>query len=185
MTDKDIIRLFVRRSEEAIRSTAQKYGSYLTKIAMNILGRHEDSEECVSDTYFTAWRQIPPDDPERLLPYLGRITRCLALDRWDHLTAKKRNSGLEVQLSELEECLAGTDSVEKQYEVGEIAAAVSAFLKKQSEDARNIFIRRYWYSESNADIAKHFGMTESNVKTILSRTRSKLKKYLESEGFTV
>ena len=185
MTYKDIIELFVRRSEEAVRSAEQKYGSYLKKIAMNILGRHEDSEECVNDTYFTAWRQIPPDEPERLLPYLGRITRCLALDRWDHLNAKKRNSGLEVQLSELEDCLAGTDSVKKQYEAGEIAAAVSAFLKKQSEGARNIFIRRYWYSENISDIAKRFGKTESNIKTLLSRTRSKLKKNLESEGFTV
>lgn len=185
MTDQTIIELFWQRSEEAIRSTAQKYGAYLMKIAMNILSHYEESEECVSDTYFTAWNQIPPTRPQRLLPYLGRITRCLALNRYDYLTAQKRNSELTLQLSELEECLSGTDSPELQYESGELAGAISAFLRTQSADARNIFIRRYWFSDSIALIADRFQISESKVKTTLFRTRNRLRKYLEGEGYRI
>ena len=64
-TDQTIIDLFWRRSEDAIQNTAQKYGKYLTKIAMNVLNCREDSEECVNDTYLAAWRQIPPDRPQK------------------------------------------------------------------------------------------------------------------------
>ena len=127
MTDQTIIDLFWQRSEEAIRNTSEKYGKYLTKIALNILKYYEESEECVNDTYLAAWEQIPPERPQKLLPYLGRITRCLALNRYDYLTAQKRNAEFTLQLSELEECIPETDSPEAQYESGEIASAISVF----------------------------------------------------------
>lgn len=183
MTDEIIIDLFWQRSEDAIRNTSQKYGNYLTKIAMNILRQHEESEECVNDTYLAAWNQMPSDRPGKLLPYLGRITRCLALNRYDYLTAQKRNAEFTVLLSELEGCLSGTDSVEAQYEAGEVASAISAFLRTQSPEIRNIFIRRYWFSDSISDISDRFQMSDSKVKSALFRTRNRLKQHLESEGY--
>ena len=185
MTDQTIIDLFWQRSEEAIRSADQKYGKYLLKIAMNILRRFQESEECVSDTYFTAWRQIPPDRPQRLLAYLGRITRCCALNCYDYMHAQKRNAEFTLLLSELEDCLAETDSAEEQYMKGEIAAAITAFLKMQKADDRVVFIRRYWFCDSIAEIAERFDMSESKVKSMLFRTRNRLKNYLESEGYHI
>lgn len=185
MTDQTIIDLFWQRSEDAIESTAEKYGAYLSKIAMNILSCREESEECVNDTYHTAWNQIPPDRPKKLLAYLGRITRCLAFNRYDYLTAQKRCSELTVQLSELEECLSGTACVEAQYEAGEIASCISAFLRNQRPDIRNIFLRRYWFCDSIEQIAGRFHMSESKVKSMLFRTRAKLKQHLESEGYDI
>lgn len=185
MTDQTIVDLFWQRSEDAIQNTSQKYGKYLTKIAMNILNQYEESEECVNDTYLSAWNQIPPERPQNLLPYLGRITRCLALNRYDYLKAQKRNAAFDVQLSELEECLTGGESAETQYEAGEVSAAISAFLRTQKEEARNIFIRRYWYSDSITEIGERFYMSESKVKSILFRTRNRLKMYLESEGYRI
>ena len=185
MTDQMIVDLFWQRSEDAVQNTTQKYGKYLTKIAMNILNHYEESEECVNDTYLAAWNQMPSDRPQKLLPYLGRITRCLALNRYDYMTAQKRNAEFTLQLSELEECLSGADSAEAQYEASQVASAISAFLRSQSLDVRNIFIRRYWFSDSISEIAEHFQMGESKVKSILFRTRNRLKKYLESEGYHI
>ena len=185
MTNQTIIDLFWQRSGDAIRNTSQKYGKYLTKIAMNILNYREESEECVNDTYFAAWEQIPPDRPQKFLPYLGRITRCLALNRHDYLTAQKRRVEFTLQLSELEECLTGVDSIETQYEAGEVAAVISAFLRTQNADTRNIFIRRYWFSDSITEIASCFHIGESKVKSILFRTRNRLKKHLESGGYHI
>ncbi len=185
MTDESIVALFWERSENAIKNTAEKYGRYLMKIAINILHIHEAAEECVNDTYFTAWKQIPPDCPKELLPYLGRITRCLALNRYDYLTAQKRSVDFTLQLTELEECLRRPDTIESEYEYRELSSAISAFLRTLDAEKRNIFIRRYWFSDSIADIAKRFKIGESKVKVILFRVRKQLGKYLESEGYSI
>lgn len=87
MTDAEIVALYWNRSEEAIAHTMRTYGRYLMKLAMNILRLRQEAEECVNDTYLSAWNQLPPDRPEKLMPYLGRIARCLALNRYDYLTA--------------------------------------------------------------------------------------------------
>lgn len=183
MTDFEIVALYWQRSENAIACTMEKYGRYLLKITSNILRMKEEAEECVNDTYMSAWNQMPSDRPEHLLPYLGRISRCLALNRYDYLTAQKRNSNLTLQLSELEDCLSTSDSTEQQYEETLLAAAISDFLRKQSEEDRNLFIRRYWYSDSIKDIARHCGLTESKVKSQLFRIRGRLKDYLLKEGY--
>lgn len=185
MTDESIVAQFLERSENAIKDTAEKYGRYLMKIAGNILCLPEDAEECVNDTYFTAWKQIPPDRPQKLLPYLGRITRCLALNRHDYLTAQKRSVEFEVQLTELEDCLNAPNTVESQYEQGELTAAISDFLRTLNPEKRNIFIRRYWFSDSIIEIAERFSLSESKVKSILFRIRKQLKKHLESEGYCI
>lgn len=184
MTDESIVAQFWERSEDAIKNTSEKYGRYLMKIAVNILSIYEDAEECVSDTYCRAWNQIPPDRPQKLLPYLGRITRCLALNRYDYLTAQKRNADLTLQLSELEDCISQPDdTIERQYENNELSNAISAFLRTLDIEKRNIFIRRYWFSDSITSIAERFDMSESKVKSILFRVRKQLRKHLESEGY--
>lgn len=185
MTDESIITQFWERSETAIKSTSDKYGRYLTKIAMNILHLHEDAEECVNDTYYTAWKQIPPDRPNKLLPYLGRITRCLALNRCDYLNAQKRSADFTLQLTELEDCLSLPDTAASRYESGELASTISAFLRTLDGQKRNIFIRRYWFSDSIADIAVRFMISESKVKSILFRVRKQLKQHLEREGYRI
>lgn len=182
MTDEQIVAQFWARSENAIRETEERYGRYLLKIAANILHIHEDAEECVNDTYYTAWNQIPPDRPQRLLPYLGRITRCLALNRHDYLTAQKRNADFSLQLSELEECLSLTETTESRYEADELAAAISAFLRMLDKEKRIVFVRRYWFSDSIADIAAQLSLSESKVKSILFRVRKHLKIYLNERG---
>ena len=63
MDDQAIIELFWHRSENAISETAAKYGNYCYCIAYNVLSNHEDSEECVNDTYYKVWESIPPTRP--------------------------------------------------------------------------------------------------------------------------
>ena len=185
MTDLEIVALYWKRSEEAIACTMQKYGRYLLRLALNILHIHEEAEECVNETYLSAWNQLPPDKPEKLLPYLGRISRCLALNRYDYLTAQKRSVDFTVQLSELEDILSAPDTPQQQYERAELASAISDFLRSQSEEDRNLFVRRYWYSDSIRDIAKRYDLRENTVKSRLLRTRQRLKTCLEKEGYVL
>ena len=59
MTDADIVTLYWARDEQAIAQTAQKFGAYCRKIAMNLLGSQEDAEECENDTWMAAWNSMP------------------------------------------------------------------------------------------------------------------------------
>lgn len=182
MEDHEIVHLFLQRSQRAIIETKNKYGAYCRVIARNILSNDSDVEECENDTYLAAWDAIPPHLPRKFPVFLGRLTRNIALDKHGYNTAKKRNREFEVMLTELEGCLASPRTVEKEYEAGELANLISQFLYDTEVRARNIFIRRYWYSDSIGDLAMRFNMSSSKVKSILFRTRKKLRAYLDKEG---
>ena len=182
MDDDRIVDLYWERSENAISETAIKYGRYCRAIAFNILSNNQDAEECENDTYTAAWNAMPPTRPKKLLAFLGRLTRNIALDRWDYKTAKKRNCEFEVILSELGDCVSLADDVVSQYVAGEIAEYINRFLRSIDVKHRIIFMRRYWYSDSIKDISVRYHMSESKVKSMLYRTRNKLREYLEKEG---
>lgn len=186
MKDSAIVALYWARDEQALTETAAKFGAYCRKIAFNLLGSTSDAEEVENDTWMAAWNSMPENRPARLAPYLGRITRNLALDRRDKALAQKRGGGqAEVVLEELEGCLASPARVEHAAEAAETARFISSFLRRQPEPARGIFIRRYWYCDSTADIAARYGIPEGRVRVILHRTRNKLKKELSEQGVNV
>ncbi len=182
MEDHDIIALYFDRNENAIRETAQKYGAYCGSIALNILSSAEDTEECLNDTWLRAWNSIPPHRPNVLRVFLGKITRNLALDRYKARNAEKRAGGeFAMSLDELKECVGAEDERDSAV----IGESISRFLRGQSKETRGVFVCRYFYCDSIADIARRFGMSEGKVKTLLFRTRAKLKIHLEGEGITV
>ena len=185
MDDNAIIDLFFQRSENAITETSLKYHQYCMTIAYNILPCHHDAEESVNDTYLTAWNIIPPNRPKKLSAFLGRITRNIALNKYDYYKAKKRNNEFDLILSELGDIVSAQESVETQYEAGQVAEAISAFLRCIDTENRNVFIRRYWYTDSISDIANRFGISESKIKSMLLRIRNKLKSFLEKEGIKI
>lgn len=186
MEDSQIVQLYWDRSASAIPATAKKYGSYCTAIARNILGSAEDAEECVNDTYLQAWNAMPPHRPLRLSAFLGRITRNLSFNRYKRLHAGKRGGGeLAVVLDELAECVSGAGDVERELDRQELAKAIDGFLNTLSPEKRSIFVCRYWYSDSIADIARRHGMKEGAVSMALNRMRQKLREHLLERGFSL
>ncbi|KHL96227.1 RNA polymerase sigma-70 factor, ECF subfamily protein [Paenibacillus sp. IHB B 3415] len=182
MEDQGIVHLYLQRSQQAIVETKNKYGAYCRVIARNIISNLSDIDECENDTYLAAWNAIPPTMPRKLSVFLGRITRNIVLDRYSYNTAKKRNRQFDAILTELEGCIASPDTVEGEYEAGETASLINEFLYGIEEQARNIFIRRYWYSDSIEELAMRFQMSSSKVKSILFRTRHKLRAHLAKGG---
>lgn len=183
MTDNQIVELYFRRSERALEETAAQYGQLFYRISYNILTNHEDAEECVSDTYLTAWETIPPTRPNRLGVFLSKITRRLSIDRWRRNTAAKRGGGqLTLAIDELDFCLASHEDVEENYIHKELTELLQSFLSGLPDTERDVFLCRYWYMDSIRDIAGDFGFTQGKVKTMLMRTRNKLRIYLERKG---
>lgn len=185
LEDTEIIALYQNRDEDAIRQTEKKYSGYLTKIALNILGSREDSEECVNDTYFKAWNTIPPNVPAALSHYLGKITRELSIDRLRRKTSQKRGgSEYELSLEELREC-AAPDNTEQAADLSALVALIGKFLRSCRDSERDMFVCRYFFCDSLKEIAGYFGDSEAKIKSTLFRLRKKIKKYLESEGYVI
>lgn len=183
MDDGSIVDLYWQRDQEAIAQSNRKYGAYCYTIANRILKNEEDAEECVNDTWLGAWNAMPIHRPNFLAPFLGKITRRLAFSRWKAGRAEKRGGGeLPLLLEELEECIPAVPGAGQVVEDRELEQMVNHFLYTLPERACYIFIRRYWYAESLAEIAARYGMGQGAVKSSLFRSREKLRKYLEKEG---
>ena len=186
MEDCEILELYRTRSEEALRQTEQKYSRYLMTISLNILTDREDSRECVNDTYLRAWNTIPPNFPERLARYLGKICRDISISVYRRKKAAKRGgSEYSLSLEELCDCVSGSSTPEESYEIKRLSAAIGEYLRGISTQARVEFVQRYYFCDSVKAIAEYSGRSVSAVKSGLLRTRRGLKDYLEKEGFTV
>ena len=182
MEDEKIVDLFWDRDESALVQTKRKYGDYCYSIAYHIVNNAEDAEECENDTYLGAWNSIPPQRPMVLKAYLAKIVRNLSLKKWRGTVAKKRGGG-EAQLifDELSASIPDNRNVEAIVEAKELTCVIEQFLKEQSVMDRRVFICRYWYFDSIAEISDQFGFSVSKTKSILFRTRKKLFEKLKEE----
>ncbi|MBE6842190.1 MAG: sigma-70 family RNA polymerase sigma factor [Ruminococcus sp.] len=183
MEDKDIIGLYISRSERAISETDIKYGSYCRTIARNVLGDNGETEECVNDTYFSLWKTIPPTIPTILKSFIAKITRNKAINMYEKKTASKRSNGqMEVSIDELTECFDSSDDAQSRVERQETIAALNEFLEGLDKNKRIYFIQRYWYMTPIKEIAAKNNISEGSLKTMLSRIRADLKKYIKARG---
>lgn len=183
MDDKAIIHLFFERSEAAIKETTKKYGAYCYAIAYRILENHEDSEECVNDSYLALWSSIPPNRPHSLSAYIAKTVRNISLNRQKAKRAQKRGGGeIDAVLEEVEHILSDSDDILNDIVLKD---TIERFLKGLKKRQRIIFMQRYWYMASVEDIANEFSISEANVKMILSRTRNELRDFLKKEDITV
>ncbi len=182
MTDTEIIGLYFARDEQAIRASQEAHGAYCRALISRMLGSPLDVEEIMSDVWLRLWDSIPPNRPGNLRLYIAKIGRNLACNRLREGRAAKRGDGMDAVLDELSECLGGL-STEEVVDAKELQRAVNGFLRRLPARECDIFVRRCFYAESAAEIAKRYGMRANTVTVSLHRTRMKLRKYLQEEGY--
>ena len=182
--DREIIALFFARNEDAIQQTDEAYGRRLYHLADNIVRNGQDAEESVSDTYMKAWETIPPHCPQYYFAYIAKICRHFALDKLDWKNAAKRKAEVVSLTQEMELCVPDTQR-DQELTGKELGMILNAFLRTLTRENRVVFLRRYWYGDTVAEIAARYGVGESAVQMRLSRTRAKLCTYLEKEGVCV
>lgn len=185
MENNRIVSLFLSRSEDAITETTRKYGGLMQTIAKNILGNDSDAQECVNDALLGLWNTIPPKKPDALGSYACKITRNIAVKKYCYNTAKKRNSFYDAAIDELAECIPSKETAESEVAAKELGELLNHFLASIDKSNRIIFVRRYWYGDSIKTIAELTGEKEHSVCVKLSRTRQKLRKFLEREKFFI
>ncbi len=181
MNDREIVELYFTRDEDAIAETQKKYGRLCHNIANRILCNEHDAEECVNDVYLGAWQAIPPNRPRSLCAYVARLARNIAIRRLKYRSAAKRAAEVTISLDELEDIIPSDPDLES-LDDADLGRMISDFLLSQPDDVRNIFMRKYWYFDSVDEISEKFGYSESKVKSVLFRTRNKLREYLTEKG---
>lgn len=185
MEDRRIIELFQARNEAAIDEARKKYGRFCTGIIGNILSLREDAEECASDVWYTLWQKIPPEEPVSLPAFIGTVARNLSISRFRAERAKKRYNGMELLLSELDDCIPGEDTTLRSLEQAELTELLNRWLDGLDTDDRVLFLRRYWYGEPLKKLAADTGETQNQMAQRMLRLRKALRKTLETEGVTV
>ena len=185
MTDKAIKEMLFERSEESISKIDETYGARCRKIALDILGNEQDAEECVNDAYFTVWSTVPPENPTSFFGYLYKILRNISLKKYRAGNAQKRRSHYSEALEEIEQTFAAEESVESELDKKYFKEIMEEFLDSLNEENRIAFVRRYWFSQSCREIAAALGTTEKNVTVRLTRTREKLRRFLEEKGVEI
>ena len=186
MDDSKIVEMYLQRDENAIKETKTKYEKYCSYIANNILNSSLDTEECVNDAYLATWNSIPPSKPNSLRAFIGKITRNIAINRYNANRAKKRNDGIELVLDELNEVVGDSESDGRNLtDELTLKYALNAFVGSLKQETREIFVRRYWYLSSIKEISIDYGISESKVKVTLLRTREKLREFLGKEGIVI
>ena len=183
MLDCQIVELYWQRDERAISQTDLKYGGYCRSISNNILRSYDESEECVNDSYLSAWNSMPTERPERLGAYMGKIVRNISISRLRQKTADKRGGGeYPLCLEELAGCTPGGQGPERELELKELTEHIDKFLAGLKKQERDIFVSRYWYMAPVDEIAERAGFSYSKTASLLHRTRKKLELYLRREG---
>jgi len=182
MEDTQIVDLYWQRDERAILETQKKYGKFCYGIAKNILSSHEDAEECVNDAWRNAWESIPPQRPTRFRPWLGKVIRNLALNRWNREHTQKRCAGMTELLSELEEILPSPRTVEDAWSERELSECISSWLLTLEQEDQMLFVRRYWNGIALKELAKEQGISPAKLAQRMYRLRNMLREALEKEG---
>lgn len=183
MEDGEIVELFWRRDQTAVSEAEEKYGALCRGVAAHILGSEEDAEECVNDALHQAWTAIPPQRPDRLGAWLGKVTRNLALNVWKRDRVQTRQGGMTALLDELAECVPGPVTVERELERKELSAAIDSWLRGRSREDRTLFLRRYWYGVELRELAEERGIPPNRLAQKMLRLRQSLKHTLEKEGY--
>lgn len=187
MSEQEILGLFAERNEAAIKRCEESYGAYCRTISYRILKDEGEVAECVNDTWFQAWQAIPPAQPQNLGAYLAKIVRNLSLNRYRSTHRKKREAGrVAVSLEELAECVPATgETLEQTVEKGRLGEIISGFLRELPKEERVMFVRRYFYMDSVAEVADFLGCSESKVKTTMFRCRKRLQEVLIREEVSI
>ncbi len=182
MEDNKIIDLFFERSEKAIIELSNKYEPVCMKVSMNVLNNKQDAEECVNDSYLAVWNAIPPEKPNPLIAFLCKIVRNISINRYKYNSMKKRNSNYDLCLEELEDCVSDSACTEDNVSASELSGYINDFLESLNETNQMLFVRRYWFMDSYADLSTLTGFKEGAIRTRIARIKNDLMKYLIERG---
>ena len=178
MKDDLILRRLRARDPAALERLMDRYISYVSAIAWNILRDampKEDAEEVVSDVFQAAWEQAADIQPDAAKAWLGAVARNKAKNKLRHI-------GGELPLEEDILEIPDKDTPEDMLQRTDEARLVRAAVDGMRDPDREIFLRHYFYIQTVEEISKEMRLNQSTIKTKLRRGRMRLKEILMRWG---
>ncbi len=179
----DLIELIANRDEKGLEYLKTEYGKECYGLLFSLLRSREEAEEAMDDVWMRLWEAVPREKPRNLRAYLLAVCRNVARDYIKYREAAKRK-GVQLLLDELAEILPDGRTLQQE-EGAFLRDCLNRFLHSLPQEDRILFLRRYWYGRSGEELAQEFGKSRSSVESRLCRTRKKLRKFLEKEGYTL
>lgn len=177
--EKELVSAFKRGDAAALEKVMTEFTPYVCTVVRNFsrgMLTEYDIDETTADVFIRLWQSRKRLDPEcGLKPYISAVARN---------AVKNRFRDLRPPAEDIEDIDAADDfDLEKSVELTEALKCLDKGLMTVSADEREIFMRFYFYGEKTSDIALAMDIKDSTVRSKLTRTREKLKKYLKERGF--
>lgn len=167
MDDKELLRLISRDGERGLQAALQLYGSTVKTIVNRVLYRFpQDAEECTADVFLKLWNHRRKLGGVPVRAWLIVTARSTAIDRWRKLSREEA-----IPLPE------ATDDTMLLSEE-KIGTLIDSMLPPD----REIFIRKYYFLETAAEIAQATGRSTDDINTRLSRGRKKIREQILKGG---
>lgn len=158
-------------SEEEFKDTVMPLGAKMYGCAASILGDREDALDAVQDALTTLW------DKRNLLNRAeSKEAYCIATVRNSSLKIirKKGADNLTIQLNE-DLAITSRDNPDAVEDLKIVKLGISSL----GENQRKILLLRSMSGLTHEEISKTMGISLQNVRTILSRARKSLLKFIE------
>ena len=185
MKDERIVEMIYENDEQGLREAEAKYRGLCYSIAENILTQNEDREECVNDAMLALWNNIPPERPENLRAYIARLVKNIALKKSRANNMWKRCANYTAAGNDLLDLIPDGMSLAEGYEISMIGKVINEFLAGMTQRDRDIFVLRFWYRDTVPQISKKTGCSESLIKSLTARLKTRLREELRKEGIIV
>lgn len=185
MDDNEILARILAKDPEGLALLETVYGSFIRYIVRGILsGYPEDSEECLNDIRMKLWDALPTYDPKRssLKTWLSRVARNAALDRRKALERHRRHfedrEFAETARGKTGRCTPA-NPCEEELLKAEQRAHLNEVLNRLPQKDLELFLRKYYYLQTAAQIAAETGHTKRSVESRLARIKQKLAQALK------
>ena len=177
-SESELISEIKKRNPDAFDYLIKEYSKpvyYLTYNILNIGNSKEDIEECVSDVFVEAWQKIDRYNEQKstLRSWILMLTKYRALN-YKRFLEKHPLVYLEDYAQSHHEP-ADTQSLLLDRETQLLLLQT---LNTFGEFDRQLFIRRYFFNESIAELMHSLGLSRSAVDNRLLRSRNKIKEAL-------
>lgn len=166
----ELIQAVTERQSGALERFQTTFTPLLRYIISPILPDERDREECLSDVLLQVWEAIDSYDPQRasLTTWLTTLARNAALNR-------RRSNQRRQESDPLDETVpSSAESPEQSAIKAETARALWNAVGRLDHRDRDLFLRKYYYYQSTAQIAAELGLSLRAVEGRLYRIRKRL-----------
>lgn len=174
LSDRDLVRACREGSERAWAELVKRFSRYVYAIASQAYRLADyDADDVFQEVFARTYEHLGSlRDDEAIRPWIGQLTRRLAIDRLRALSREQPEAGA-LDVAERSE--------EPELERIDLAVAVHAAMATLPEHCQEILDRFFAQEQSYQEISSALGVPMGTIASRISRCLTKLRKQLEGQ----